>query len=36
MLSSGVIEGLDNKAGVTMRKSYGFRTFSGTELAPYL
>ncbi|MDQ3564621.1 MAG: transposase [Pseudomonadota bacterium] len=25
--SSGVIEGLNNKAKVTMRKSYGFRTF---------
>ena len=24
--SSGVIEGLNNKAKVTMRKSYGFRT----------
>lgn len=34
-LSSGVIEGLNNKAKVTMRKSYGFRTFKGTELALY-
>ena len=25
--SSGVVEGLNNKAKVTMRKSYGFRTF---------
>ncbi len=25
--SSGVIEGLNNKAKVTMRRSYGFRTF---------
>lgn len=33
--SSGVIEGLNNKAKVTMRKSYGFRTFNGTELALY-
>ena len=31
--SSGVIEGLNNKAKVTMRKSYGFRTFKMTELA---
>ena len=27
LLSSGVVEGLNNKAKVTMRKSYGFRTF---------
>ena len=33
--SSGVIEGLNNKAKVTMRKSYGFRTFEITELALY-
>jgi len=33
--SNGVIEGLNNKAKVTMRKSYGFRTFRVTELAPY-
>jgi transposase len=25
LLSSGVVEGLNNKAKVTMRKSYGFR-----------
>ncbi len=30
--SSGVVEGLNNKAKVTMRKSYGFRTFR--RLAP--
>ena len=30
-LSSGVVEGLNNKAKVTMRKSYGFRTFRITE-----
>ncbi len=34
-LSSGVVEGLNNKAKVTMRKSYGFRTFRITELALY-
>ena len=33
--SSGVIEGLNNKAKVTMRKAYGFRTFHATELALY-
>ena len=27
--------GLNHKAKVTMRKSYGFRTFRGTELALY-
>jgi transposase len=35
LLSSGVVEGLDNKAKVTMRKSYGFRTFRCLELALY-
>jgi transposase len=35
MFSSGIIEGLNNKAKVTMRKSYGFRTFKVTELALY-
>ncbi len=33
--SSGVVEGLNNKAKVTMRKSYGFRTFRATEIALY-
>jgi transposase len=33
--SSGVVEGLHNKAKVTMRKSYGFRTFPILELALY-
>jgi len=33
--SSGVIEGLNNKAQVTMRKFYGFRAFKVTELALY-
>lgn len=33
--SSGVIEGMNNKAKVTMRKAYGFRTFAMTELALY-
>jgi hypothetical protein len=35
MLSSGVVEGLNNKAKVTMRKSYGFRTCRVLELALY-
>ena len=33
--SSGVVEGLNNKAKVTMRKPYGFRTFRITELTLY-
>ncbi len=33
--SSGVVEGLHNKAKVTTRRSYGFRTFRVTELALY-
>ena len=33
--SSGVVESLNNKANVTMRRSYGFRTFRVTELALY-
>ncbi len=35
LLSSGIVEGLNNKAKVTMRKSYGFRTFRVLELALY-
>jgi len=33
--SSGVVEGLNNKAKVTIRRSYGFRTFRILELALY-
>lgn len=33
--SSGVIEGLNNKAKVTMRKAYGYRTFKVAELSLY-
>jgi transposase len=35
--SSGVVEGLNNKAKLTMRKAYGFRTFRiiATALAPH-
>jgi len=35
LLSSGVVEGLNHKAKVTMRKSCGFRTFRCLELALY-
>src|SRR5438045_4808485 len=35
LLSSGVVEGLNHKAKVTMRKPYGFRTFRCLELALY-
>jgi transposase len=35
LISSGVVEGLNNKAKVTMRKSYGFRTFHALEMALY-
>jgi transposase len=33
LISSGVLEGLNNKAKVIMRKSYGFRTYRVLELA---
>jgi transposase len=33
--SSGVVEGMNNKAKVTMRKSYGFRTDRVLEPALY-
>jgi hypothetical protein len=34
-ISSGVVEGLNNKAKVAMRKSYGFRAYRVLELALY-
>jgi transposase len=34
-ISSGVIEGLNNKLKLTTRKSYGFRTFKVTEIMLY-
>ena len=34
--SSGVVEGLNNKAKLTMRRSYGFRTFRILESGPSL
>ena len=33
--SSGIVEGLKNKAKVTTRKSYGFRTYRGAKIALY-
>jgi len=33
--ANGIVEGLNNKAKVTMRKSYGFRTYRVLELALY-
>jgi len=33
--SSGVVEGLNNKAKVTMRKAYGYRTYEMLELSLY-
>jgi len=33
--SSGVIEGLNNKAKVILRKAYGYRTFRIAELSLY-
>jgi len=33
--SSGIIEGLNNKAKVTMRKAYGYRTFRIAKLSLY-
>jgi transposase len=35
MISSGVVEGLNNKAKITLRKSYGFRTYRVLELSLY-
>ncbi len=35
LISSGVVEGLNNNAKVTMRKSYGFRAYPVLELALY-
>lgn len=34
-ISSGVIEGLNNKLKLNTRKSYGFRTFRATEIMLY-
>ena len=34
-LSSGPVEGLNNKAKLTMRKAYGFRTIKCLKIALY-
>ena len=34
-ISSGVVEGFNNKAKLTTRKAYGFRTFDAAEIALY-
>ena len=34
-LSSGVVEGFNDKAKLTTRKAYGFRTYRATEIALY-
>ena len=34
-ISAGVVEGFNNKAKLTTRKAYGFRTFKATEVALY-
>jgi len=34
-LSNGIVEGFNNKAKLTMRKSYGFKLFETAELALY-
>ncbi len=33
--SAGIVEGLNNKAKVTTRNAYGFRTYRGVEIALY-
>jgi transposase len=34
-ISAGIVEGLNNKAKLTMRKAYGFRTYGAIETALY-
>ena len=34
-ISSGTVEGLNNKMKLTTRKSYGFRTYEAIEIALY-
>jgi transposase len=34
-ISAGTVEGLNNKAKLTIRKAYGFRNFKTAELALY-
>jgi len=33
LFSSGIVEGFNNKAKVTLRKAYGFRTFNAMQIA---
>lgn len=33
--SSGIVEGFNNKAKLTTRKAYGFRTYQAAEIALY-
>jgi hypothetical protein len=33
--SSGIVEGFNNKAKLTMRKAYGFKSFHTIEMALY-
>lgn len=35
MISAGTVEGLNNKAKLTTRKAYGFRTYEAIEIALY-
>ena len=35
MYSSGIVEGLNNKVKLTLRKAYGFRTLEAAEIALY-
>jgi len=34
-ISSGVVEGFNNKAKLTTRKAYGFKTYHAAEIALY-
>ena len=34
-ISSGIVEGMNNKAKLVMRRAYGFRTYQGAEVALY-
>ena len=34
-ISSGVVEGLNNRLKLTLRKAYGFLTFEAVEVALY-
>ena len=35
VISAGAVEGFNNKAKLTMRRAYGFRTYHALELALY-